>query len=260
MQKPILFLFLTWFVLHCQGQEYAIETMKNTNPGDPADVYTFPILTGGNENICSRINDYIVQDQGLIPFEDAHISIFENVWSTEDRPVASLNYFDFKVELLTHTLYSVSISAEFCGAYCEGYTNTYTFDLSSGSVVPLDTLFSSEGKIRLLQKLNGNKSQRLSKKIEELNILLTSDTLQAPMKDTYDQMLEMYEICLESPSPSLAYFRFIPSKHHITIIGERCSAHYNRDIDELWEFIHDIELDRWNDYLSEYGRGLLLEK
>jgi hypothetical protein len=69
-------------------------------------------------------------------------------------------------------------------------------------------------------------------------------------------MLEFYQDC-NSEYDNLEHFRYIPSNGYLTIIYGRCSAHYNRNLDELWYFKKNINIEKWTDRLSEIGKKKL---
>jgi hypothetical protein len=70
-------------------------------------------------------------------------------------------------------------------------------------------------------------------------------------------MLDLYQNC-NSDYDELKYFRFIPSQDSIEIIYGQCSAHHNRNIDELWYFKKTISIDDWTEQLSEIGKEKLI--
>ena len=251
----VLILFLSNCVF---AQNYSVEKLEVINPNFTQDVYKFPILKGANRNLAEKINNYILENQGLVKFEDAKESIFEGVWRTREKEIPELNYFDYKLELLTDKLYSVTISAEFCAAYCEGYEMTYTFDLFSGNILTLDTFFTEQGKNELLNTLIAIKQSMIKSKISEFELLIRSDTISANDKEQYMAMIDLYKNC-ENNYDSLHFLRFIPSAKKLAILVDRCSMHYHRDLDELWQFVNEVELGQWKGRLSEYGKFMLLD-
>ena len=240
------------------AQKYFVEKLEVINPNFTQDIYVFPVLKGGKQDLSQKINSYIIENEGLVKFEDAKVSIFEGVWRTMEKEVPGLNYFDYKLELLNDKLYSVTISAEFCGAYCEGYEMTYTFDLYSGNILTLDTFFTEQGKSELFDTLIASKQGKIKSKISELEQMMPSDTVSESDKEQYEAMIDLYRNC-DSKFDSLHFLRFIPSAKKLSIIVERCSLHYNRDIDELWQFVNAIDLDQWKGRLSDYGKFVLLD-
>lgn len=253
MNRQLLSILLSLLTLTSFSQDYSVRKLVESNPHFPDDEYTFPILEGPNETVTDRINSYLVSDQLNIELGQEEKSIFEKVWQKPDDPVARINYLTYKVNLLNDQLYTVTISGEFCSAYCEGYDMTYTFDLATGDLLTLDTLFSENGQEKLLNELTEYKRRLIENKINELKQVTQSDTLDSEDQELYERMLELYQDC-RSEYADLKHFRYIPSQDSLKIIYGRCSAHYNRDVDELWYFKKAISIDEWNEQLSEIGK------
>jgi hypothetical protein len=240
------------------SQTYRVEKIEDINPSFSQDVYIFPQLSGGDSSVCARINSFLIKDFGLTEKNRVKYSIFENVWRTPERAVAELNNISYHTEFLGKNLFAVTLSAEFCSAYCEGFEMTYNFDLNSGGVIKLDTLFSLTGKISLLKKINQHKKTTLSKKIAEIRAKLSMNNLSAEEKEQYAEMLELYEDCASSYE-SLNNIRFVPSSQNLKIILDPCSLHHNRHLDELWAFVLDLNYNEWAGKLSYIGKHLLLD-
>ena len=227
--------------------------LVESNPHFPDDEYTFPILEGPDKSVTNKINSHLVDEQLSIGLGQEEKSIFENVWQKPDDPVAPINYLTYNVNLLNDKLYTVTFSGEFCSAYCEGFDMSYTFDLATGDLLTLDTLFSKNGQEKLLNELIEYKKRLIENKINELKQVTQSDTIDSEDQDLYKRMLALYQEC-NSEYADLKHFRYIPSQDSLKIIYGRCSAHYNRDVDELWYFKKAISIDEWVEQLSEIGK------
>ena len=173
-------------------------------------------------------------------------------------PVARINYLAYQVDLLNEKLYSVTLNGEFCSAYCEHFEMSYTFDLQSGSLLTLETLFSIHGNKELSRAISEHKKSQLNQKIDELTKMIKSNTNSSEDTEYYKDMLDLYQNC-DSEYTDLKDLRFIPSRDRIKIIYGRCSAHYNRNIDELWYFRKSILISDWAEHLSKIGRERLIE-
>ena len=241
------------------AQNYQVSEVKESNPHFPEDVYVFPLLEGENEEVTSKINSYLIREQLDLEFGAEKQSIFENIWQQPSDPVARINYLTYKVELLNKRLYSVTISGEFCGAYCEGFDVTYTFDLVSGSLLILPSFFNEEGEVKLRNLLTEHKKSLINKKLAEIKNTLKTADIDANEKDHYSQMFELYESC-NSEYDDLEHFRFIPSAKKMLIIYGRCSAHYNRALDDLSDFKKEIILSQWENDLSKLGNEVYMNQ
>lgn len=252
MNKRVFFLFLCLIPLSCGSQEYSVKKVVSTNPEQPEQVYIFPMLLGPDKNITHKINRYLVSHQLGIELGKEQTSIFENIWHSSEQPLSHINNLSYTINLLNNKLYAVTISGEFCSAYCEGYDITYTFDLTTGDVIPLDLFFSEYGQKILLNKLNSFKETILNEKIAELKERIESNRLDDELREYSKLMLELYENCNRDHA-SLSDFRYIPSDDTLDIFYGRCSAHFNRSIDELWYFNTTISINEWYQYLSDLG-------
>lgn len=250
-QFPSILLLL--LALTSCSQDFSVRKLVESNPHFPDDEYTFPILEGPNKTVTRKVNSFLVNEQLSIEFGQEKESIFENIWQKPDNPTARINYLTFKVNLLNEKLYTVTISGEYCGAYCEGYDMSYTFDLKKGDLLTLDTLFSENGQERLLRELTQHKRTLLERKIEEVKQITQSDTLDSGDEEYYRNMLDLYQNC-DSKYADLKNFRYIPSQDSLQIIYGRCSAHYNRNVDELWYFNKSVSISEWSEELSEIGK------
>jgi len=238
------------------AQDFSVEKLSEASPVNPDEVYTFPLLKGGDNEICEKINKYLVEDQLFITYGEEKTSIFENVWETDDQP-AMLFSLTYETELLNEKLYSVTISGEFCGAYCEGYDMTFTFDLKTGELITLNRLFTNEGLEGIVEAMVKNKKEKIAAKINEVNAMLSADTLEEGMQEYYTEMRDMYESCESIETvESLQYIRFIPAENSLIVVYGRCSAHYNMAMDELWYFELELPFEQWSGLFSDYALGL----
>jgi hypothetical protein len=257
MKYCLSFIFCISAIVTIGSPNYYVDRFSQQNPIDPRYVYSFPILNGGNLEICNKINSYLVKKELYLELGTEKFSIFEKVWKTEEMPNAVVLDLTYRIELLNEKIYSVSISGEGCGAYCEPFEVTYNFNLTTGNVVLLGDLFNKTGQQRMLKELNNHKKEKIVRKKEEIRSILSSDSLKFEDKEFYQDMLDLYTDC-NYESLTLNPIRFICSDDFVKIILERCSAHYNRAVDELWEFEVQQNLMSLEDNLSEIGKELLM--
>ncbi len=245
-------LFAVTLVLSSCTQQLYIDPRIEKNPHQRSDVYTFPILKGGDRKVANKINSRLIKDQLYLEYGHEKNSIFENVWKTPEKFMYNVGELRYDIELFNDALYSVSISGEWCSAYCEHYDMTYTFDLESGDLLHLDTLFTPQGQQELFAELVEFKSDAINLKIAELDSILDSNSLKPEDEEYYAEALDLYLNCT-SEYDHLKTFRFVPLNNRLKIIYGRCSLHYNRHIDDLWYFEKTIDLEKWSDRLSKIG-------
>ena len=83
------------------------------------------------------------------------------------------------------------------------------------------------------------------------------------MKDSVEQerfveMQELYTDCLEKKVNILyaSDIQFLFKSGIISIFTDRCSAHYNMTLDELWTFRYNYDTRSAKDYLTPLGLKL----
>jgi len=245
------------FAFSSYAQFNIIEHVER-NPISREDIYRFPLLQGDNE-ICGKVNGYLINNILDLELASKKSSIFENVWETTERKNAIVNYLSYKVEQFDQIIYCITISGEGSGAYCESFERSFSFDLKTGNYFSLNTLLTTEGQEKLLDELNKNKTVSIQRKIARLKDRLLSPIISQDDKELYTEMLGLYREC-NCDYDDLEHFRFIFSGNDINIIYGRCSAHYNRAIDDLGYFNKSISIDEWKAQLSNFGKDILINE
>lgn len=231
---------------------YTVHEVYEESLHPSSESYSFPMLEGPDTAVTRRINACLAKRELNMQLGEEKTSLFENVSGQLEAYLPSLSYLSYEVLMLNERLYSVMLSGEFCSAYCEYYETSYTFDLSTGALLPLDTLFNEDGQKDLLQELIAYKQSTINNKVAEVERLLVSKTLSPDDIEYYEEMLSLYTDC-NSEYTDLKRLKYIPSDTGIKIVYGRCSAHYNRAMDELWYFEKELKLEDWKDKLSEIG-------
>lgn len=248
-------MLLSSFFSHGQA---IIKEIKGTNPKNKDLIYSFPeVIIPNKKKISDKINDELVSDFLDADRKKIKKSIFENVWSIENRP--TLNDVSYEIITNDRTLLNISISADGCGAYCEYFTQYFTFDMRNGSRIILDSLLNSEGAKILIDSLNEIKKRTLNLKLKEIKDSLGKPATQEDkgMKEYYTDMEILYTECLERKMGTLEYLQFYITRSELFIVSDRCSAHYNRNLDEISDFRFTFILQDWNRYFTPYTLRLL---
>ncbi|MGE3801148.1 MAG: hypothetical protein AB7H80_09025 [Candidatus Kapaibacterium sp.] len=261
--KKSIYLLLTSVLLALfsatlKAQEFEIDTVRGVSPFYAYEVaYTFPSFRLiGNQAIADSINQDLLHSFLQIEPGSSYKSIFENVWGEEGQAMPNLSDLSFDIFTNNSTLLSLSISAEGCGAYCEYFTWHYTYDSKTGKEIQVADLFNAEGVEKLCTFLDAQKRNTITEFLERTRDSV-SHTLFSDSSDReyYDEMISMYEDCLEYSFPTTSdYLQFQVEGATLTFILGRCSAHYNRNADELWEYEIPIDLFEWSPNLSDYGK------
>ena len=229
-----------------------MDTVKATCPNGIHRKYIFPhIRITGNNAVANAINHDLAEDMLDIDTRKVKKSIFENVWATKQQ-VTILDDISFEYRLHRNNIFSVSFTAEGCGAYCETFSKYYNYDLQTGKRIAFTELLTASGRQYVLDSLTRFKKHQLQHKIRE-----ATDSLPRGDSVYYQDMIDLYQQCAEDTATIEAeYTDYIISDTAFTFITGRCSAHVNRNVDELDEFRISIRFtDRG--LLSSYGRRLL---
>lgn len=227
-----------------------------------ARTYEFPeVHIRGNKAAADSINNYLLSDFLEISMPEVRESIFENVWGNKEDAIVPLSDISYQVLSNSNKVLSLSISADGCGAYCEYFTRYYSFDKITGALIKTADLFNSGG-VQLLLKKN-NEIRRF--KIDS-TLSVTADSLRTALAATdtsnaeyFREMITLYQDCLSMEDDRTDYYHecYLTNDSFVIITG-RCSAHVNRNADELGEFIIPFALKEWQPYLSAYGKKLIL--
>jgi hypothetical protein len=242
------------------GRQVTIRTIKGQSPVRQID-YAFPhIVYGANKTVATKINHALITDFLEIDPKKVRKSIFEAVWPQEGVGIpAFLSEISWETHTNTSKLFSLAISAEGCGAYCEPFTNYYSFDLKTGKLLALDQLFTQEGQRRLLDSVNLLKKHELQTAVKHLQVSL-QDTAQKEDHERAKEAIEMYQECLELGGvESIQDLSFHLKANSLLIHIGRCSAHVNRALDDVGDFEFSFRLANLKQYLTPYGRQLLMQ-
>jgi hypothetical protein len=254
----LFFQFICLFIASTSfGQSYRVEEIEQVNPFDSTE-YIFPkIVVPENSVVTKKINDILRIDFLEATTETPENHIFDSIWAIKDR-FWSLNYIDYKIEPNTNSIVSLSISGERCYAYCEENTIDYTFDVKTGERLALDELFIKTGLTLLIDSINISKIKLITEKLLEIKDTITHEKF-VDEENYYKDMFEMYSECLENKIQLEYIHGFLISGNKITITTDRCSSHVNRNIDELWDFKFTFNLEDWNNFLTTYGKTLIVK-
>lgn len=239
--------------------QVTVKEIKETHPDDKEQEYIFPYVKAKSNSIANRINNTLCSDFLDVERSKIKKSIFENVWPTDENSMGRLS--DISYELLNNSkrIFSISISAEGCGAYCEPFTRYYNFDLQTGKQFKLEELLTASGQKLLLAAMNKQKKELLQQKITSAKEQLRKKgSIDKDDKAYYEEMIEVYNTCLESQLyESLDYIQFSLQEKTLAVFTERCSAHVNRNVDELGDFEFGFSLANWKKHFTPYGLSLL---
>ncbi len=262
MRTPILsyIVICILFPVLSFGRQVAIQTIKEQSPIRHID-YTFPrIVYQADKTVADTINHVLIADFLSIDPKEVRKSIFEAIWPQEGEAIPpSLSEISWEVHTNTAKLFSLAISAEGCGAYCEYFTSYYCFDLKTGELLGLDQLFTEDGLRLLRDSVNSLKKHRIQAMMKTLRQSLL-DTAQHKEREVIEEKIALYRDCLEQEDiDRIEGQSFHFNRNSLFIHVGRCSAHYNRGFDDLGDFEFSFRYNDLKQHLTPYGRQLLLQ-
>lgn len=175
---------------------------------------------------------------------------------------------DFEVLRNDGRVLALEITREGCGAYCESYRTSLNFDARSGRWLSLDDLLSTAGANSLRKQMWQERKRQYQAQIKTLKA--TPRSKQADDEADRQERLALNQDCLarlaeEPPAPArraeeaLAYLRWsLKPDNSLVLTAERCSAHVNAALDDVWEVSLVTAPAALASLLTPYGKALLL--
>lgn len=267
MRRILIFLIL-FAADQLHAQFFQIDTIKGTGPKEYSSLinadnkYIFPKFTSKTRpQVAKRINDDLTEEILVIKPGEVKKSIFENVWGDKDVHIPMRSDIAWDIRSNSAKLLSFNMSAEGCGAYCEHFTIGFTYNSKTGNRLSVDSIFGNTGARKLCDSLSKKRSNIINAFIDSVKLNLAKGNLDEESKARDQEMVEMYESCYGLNSSYCADdtegLNFTVQGRIIIIVMERCSAHVNRALDELYEFNFEIPLTDWKNYLTPFGASLL---
>lgn len=226
---------------------------------DAGSYYRFPLLRGGEPKATSYVNSQLTEAVLSVKPDDVEESLFEKVRATEDFPIPTLANVNYRIERFNEFGLSVTIVAEGCGAYCEYWERTFNFLLETGEWLPAPTFLKFDGNARLLRVVEAEVQQTIQQELNRLKTLSADQrTDEFETLENYQLALEMYEGCLSSAEyVNYAGMQFAVLSDSFRITVPRCSNHAMRALDAVGDFVVEVPISDWEDFISDYGRRFL---
>ena len=171
---------------------------------------------------------------------------------------------------------SIEFTGEGCGAYCEGFTTHYNFDLQTGRQLSLDDLVTARGQQAIARKLAEAKRDAYRTMIDKLNAELKQERAskvktERDMGDETQERIDFNKDCLDRANSALAelgktkdaplayYADFALGADKFILQLGRCSNHAMRAIDDVGELSFELTYAELRPHLTSYGLGLLFK-
>lgn len=244
----------------------------NIDFGEPI---ILPFASANQSKAAKKINDYLYIDiVGAPAPSKAMDGIIRSLTEEDNDPIAGVTSMQYKVLVNNGKLLSLKTEAEFCGAYCEEHSQSYSFDASTGRYILLQDIFTGAGLEKLKQKVYAARVATMKKEIKRLQKELAKPALKNKKRDEYaldvESSIFLYESCLLTDAQShkdemqsgdhheLDFFTIQPT--HIVFTHSRCSNHASRGLDNIDQFKNKYSIQSLKPYLTPYAKYLLLNE
>ncbi|MFZ1617633.1 MAG: hypothetical protein WAT41_09825 [Flavobacteriales bacterium] len=230
------------------AQSVAVDTISAMQPWSPYKQFTFPHVTIlGQPKLAARINRDLCIDLLEVDPDTAHGSIFQLAWGESSQVIPQrLNSLTWSTNMPLPQVLTVMFTGESCGAYCEGFTIHYNYDLRDGHRLRFDTLFTEDGAHAVDDMLRKIWRAQVEARIELVQDSSEVTGLSADNRERWQEESDMYRECLLERKEQRPYVQdFEPLTKELRVHIARCSAHYNRALDDLNEVSTDVLMNGW---------------
>lgn len=168
---------------------------------------------------------------------------------------------------------SIQFTREGCGAYCETYDETVSFDAVTGRSLTLEDLLNAYGRAEIPKRMMAERVRQYKAQIKQLQQQLKAlhakgKKVVADAVDDLESRVALNEGCLAQelqkktdkawyPVDSLRYG--LPAGAGMAFTSERCSNHASRALDDVGEVSLSLPAQAMDKMLTPYGRALILE-
>ena len=249
--------WLTWtmtlLVAQLAAQSVVVDTIFAMQPWPPYEEFSFPHFTiPGQPQLAERIDRDICIDLLEVDPDTAKGSIFQMAWGDPSHEMPQrLNSITWSASQPLPEVLSVTFSGEGCGAYCEGFTIHYNYDLRDGHRLEFDSLFTQKGRTAVDDTLRKFWQAKVEAQIQMVQDSLQVTGLSADNKEWWQEASDLYRQCLLERADERPYVSDMePLDRELRVDIARCSAHANRNVDDLDE----VSIDLPHAWLGPYLR------
>lgn len=283
MSRICLFVFNLFLISHLYAATSAISATAlkiesiefnakkaNIDFGEPI---TLPFVSSPLAKAAKKINDYLYIDIVGVPAPSkAKDGIVRNLAKEDNDPIAGVTAMQYKVLVNNGKLLSLRTDTEFCGAYCEGFDNSYSFDVATGRHITLQDIFTDEGLQALTKKVYAARVATMQQEVMRLQKEATKPNKKNQTKDEFevnpDEAISLYETCITENAAThkdevssgdyheLDYFSI--DEKGVNFTHERCSNHAGRALDTIDKFNNHYTFQSLKPYFTVYAKHLLL--
>jgi hypothetical protein len=236
-----------------------VTPLTQAAPDKTPAIRRFPFVTSLDAHVSARINNLLFIETFEVP---APVDTSYGLREVSTDHWQSQPEIDFQVQRNDGRIFSVMLSAQGCGAYCESYTTPYAFDAASGRHLGLEDLFTPAGRTALASQLKTANLVAIQSEIRRLQDEdVSARQRKQPPSEDRAAAIKMYAECAQfrqSPDYDTAQGKLQIQTQALVFSMERCSNHALQALDNLGDFSLRFSPDQLKPWLSAYGRTLLL--
>ncbi|TXT35851.1 MAG: hypothetical protein FD135_4651 [Comamonadaceae bacterium] len=168
---------------------------------------------------------------------------------------------------------SFQIDREGCGAYCENYAETVSFDARTGRVITLEDVLNAHGRAEIPKRMLEERIRQYRAQIKQLQQQLKAlrtkgKAVAADTVDDLESRVSLNETCLEEAQQKqvskawdlVDFLRFeLPAEKGMVFTSGRCSNHASRALDDVGDVSLTVAAQALDKMLTPYGQSLILD-
>lgn len=217
------------------SQTLVIDTLTAKQPWAPFQAYSFPRVGIANRpQLAARINRDLALELLEVDIDTLQGPLFQQVWGDAEGRLPRLNTLTWTSAQHLPNVLSFEFTGEACGAYCEGFSIHYNYDLRTGARLRYGSLFTQKGWMAVNELVGKRWSFAVESEIARLEDSLRKTDRFAEERDAITTSLALYKTCLAERSGLMPYVEdFDVLGNELQLQVARCSAHADRDADAL---------------------------
>jgi hypothetical protein len=239
-----------------------------TEPRDGA--IKMPFVSGGAPGVAGRINAAVwaeMLDGVPVPTRPGR-----TFTPPPGKEVQGTNQLEFKATLLPAAdprVLSLALDGEGCGAYCENFNYTRTFDLRDGRRLSLGDLLSVDGFADVGRRVDAARRGAYRKQLRLLEGALkaAARSRKKDADDDTDDRNAMNRDCLErvDSQPSTPWWLVseefaLDGRGGMKVTRFRCSNHAGRALDDVGDITIAIPAAELQGLLTPYGLAVVQQQ
>ncbi|WP_076593182.1 hypothetical protein [Herminiimonas arsenitoxidans] len=247
-------------------QSLTVKIANDSKTTEPSGDILMPFVFTNDKALGANINDrlYIGQFNALSPRQ-----MGKYLGASDGLSLQGIASQHFSITRKDSRLLTVAFAIDGCGAYCEEYQVSYSFDLTTGRMLIPDELFTADGMQALSKQMNKEKHtrylQQLSALEKQSQQLKKQKDASAEDRDDLEGRLALNRTCAEQAagsdadvSSAFSYYIWEFTQDHANMKAERCSNHAMRALDDVGDIVRALPYASLKPYLSTYGKSVFL--